>query len=169
MNPPKFEKAEDMASLTYLNEASVLYNLKQRYFSGLIYVSVLHYTRRLTMHVRTIDYVTQVMSSIHSTVYSTMLHMVSRIRIKCVCVGGGGGGRDKLVLGVTLDPPRCNFTKWVVVVVLTIDRVRTCDYSTAQLSPTPTMCNNLECPTVSLEQPLSLLTLAGSVLCCYNW
>lgn len=39
MNPPKFEKAEDMANLTYLNEASVLHNLKQRYFTGLIYVS----------------------------------------------------------------------------------------------------------------------------------
>ncbi|KAJ8036907.1 Myosin-16 [Holothuria leucospilota] len=37
MNPPKFEKIEDMAGLTYLNEASVLYNLKQRYYSGLIY------------------------------------------------------------------------------------------------------------------------------------
>jgi myosin heavy subunit len=37
MNPPKFEKTEDMASLTYLNEASVLHNLKQRYYSGLIY------------------------------------------------------------------------------------------------------------------------------------
>lgn len=41
MNPPKFEKAEDMANLTYLNEASVLHNLKQRYFAGLIYVSAL--------------------------------------------------------------------------------------------------------------------------------
>lgn len=41
MNPPKFEKCEDMASLTYLNEASVLYNLKQRYTSALIYVSEL--------------------------------------------------------------------------------------------------------------------------------
>ena len=39
MNPPKFEKAEDMASLTYLNEASVLHNLRQRYYSSLIYVS----------------------------------------------------------------------------------------------------------------------------------
>nr|CDS26132.2 myosin heavy chain non muscle [Hymenolepis microstoma] len=37
MNPPKFEKVEDMANLTYLNEASVLYNLKSRYYSGLIY------------------------------------------------------------------------------------------------------------------------------------
>lgn len=40
MNPPKFEKVEDMASLTYLNEASVLHNLQQRYYSSLIYVSV---------------------------------------------------------------------------------------------------------------------------------
>jgi len=38
MNPPKYEKCSDMASLTYLNEASVLYNLKARYEAGLIYV-----------------------------------------------------------------------------------------------------------------------------------
>lgn len=38
-NPPKFDKVEDMAELTCLNEASVLHNLKQRYFSNLIYVS----------------------------------------------------------------------------------------------------------------------------------
>jgi len=37
MNPPKYEKCSDMASLTYLNEASVLYNLKARYEAGLIY------------------------------------------------------------------------------------------------------------------------------------
>jgi len=40
MNPPKFDKVEDMAELTCLNEASVLHNLKDRYYSGLIYVSV---------------------------------------------------------------------------------------------------------------------------------
>ena len=39
MNPPKFEKLEDMANLTYLNEAAVLHNLKSRYVSGFIYVS----------------------------------------------------------------------------------------------------------------------------------
>lgn len=38
MNPPKFNKVEDMAELTCLNEASVLHNLKERYYSGLIYV-----------------------------------------------------------------------------------------------------------------------------------
>ncbi|XP_034947009.1 myosin heavy chain, muscle isoform X13 [Chelonus insularis] len=37
VNPPKFEKSEDMADLTFLNEATVLHNLKQRYYSKLIY------------------------------------------------------------------------------------------------------------------------------------
>ncbi|XP_037042171.1 myosin heavy chain, muscle isoform X14 [Bradysia coprophila] len=37
VNPPKFEKVEDMADLTYLNEAAVLHNLKQRYYYRLIY------------------------------------------------------------------------------------------------------------------------------------
>ncbi|XP_065090264.1 myosin heavy chain, muscle isoform X25 [Ochlerotatus camptorhynchus] len=37
VNPPKFEKVEDMADLTYLNEAAVLHNLRQRYFCKLIY------------------------------------------------------------------------------------------------------------------------------------
>ncbi|CAG8715040.1 8302_t:CDS:2, partial [Racocetra persica] len=37
MNPPKFDKVEDMADLTYLNEASVVHNLRLRYLSNLIY------------------------------------------------------------------------------------------------------------------------------------
>ncbi|XP_031431549.1 myosin-10 isoform X3 [Clupea harengus] len=37
MNPPRFSKVEDMADLTCLNEASVLHNLTERYYSGLIY------------------------------------------------------------------------------------------------------------------------------------
>lgn len=41
MNPPKFSKVEDMAELTCLNEASVLHNIRERYYSGLIYVSML--------------------------------------------------------------------------------------------------------------------------------
>ncbi|XP_039445237.1 myosin heavy chain, muscle isoform X21 [Culex pipiens pallens] len=36
-NPPKFEKVEDMADLTYLNEAAVLHNLRQRYYCKMIY------------------------------------------------------------------------------------------------------------------------------------
>ena len=38
MNPIKFDRAEDMADLTYLNEGSVIHNLKSRYKSKLIYV-----------------------------------------------------------------------------------------------------------------------------------
>merc|ERR1712012_716476 len=37
VNPPKFEKCEDMANLTFLNDASVFYNLKVRYQAKLIY------------------------------------------------------------------------------------------------------------------------------------
>lgn len=40
MNPPKFDRIEDMAMLTHLNEPAVLYNLKDRYTSWMIYVSV---------------------------------------------------------------------------------------------------------------------------------
>ena len=39
MNPPKFDKIEDMAMMTHLNEPSVLYNLKERFASWMIYVS----------------------------------------------------------------------------------------------------------------------------------
>ncbi|KHN83384.1 Myosin-4 [Toxocara canis] len=37
MNPPKFEKTEDMSNLTFLNDASVLHNLRARYAVMLIY------------------------------------------------------------------------------------------------------------------------------------
>merc|ERR1719410_3359232 len=37
VNPPKFEKCEDMANLTYLNDASVFHNLKVRFCAKLIY------------------------------------------------------------------------------------------------------------------------------------
>ncbi|KAL5253440.1 hypothetical protein ACHWQZ_G013281 [Mnemiopsis leidyi] len=37
MNPPKFDKVEDMADLSVLNEASVLHNLRDRFQSDLIY------------------------------------------------------------------------------------------------------------------------------------
>ena len=38
MNPPKFDRVEDIADLTFLNEASVVHNLRLRYGSGAIYV-----------------------------------------------------------------------------------------------------------------------------------
>uniref|UniRef100_A0A915CQN1 Myosin-3 n=1 Tax=Ditylenchus dipsaci TaxID=166011 RepID=A0A915CQN1_9BILA len=37
MNPPKFEKTEDMSNLSFLNDASVLHNLRSRYAAMLIY------------------------------------------------------------------------------------------------------------------------------------
>lgn len=40
VNPPRYEKVEDMADMTILNQACVLHNLRQRYYSKLIYVSL---------------------------------------------------------------------------------------------------------------------------------
>ena len=63
MNPPKFDKIEDMANMTYLNEASVLGNLRSRYCSGYIYVrgdvDIVHkYTHcRTKMHTRSCKYI----------------------------------------------------------------------------------------------------------------
>ncbi|NXP77347.1 MYH3 protein, partial [Ramphastos sulfuratus] len=37
MNPPKFDRMEDVAMLTHLHEPAVLYNLKDRYSSWMIY------------------------------------------------------------------------------------------------------------------------------------
>ncbi|XP_074511925.1 myosin heavy chain, fast skeletal muscle-like [Sebastes fasciatus] len=37
MNPPKYDKIEDMAMMTHLNEPSVLFNLKDRYAVWMIY------------------------------------------------------------------------------------------------------------------------------------
>merc|ERR1712226_1492386 len=52
VNPPKFEKCEDMVNLTFLNDASVFWNLKMRYqaklihtYSGLFVVVVNPYKR----------------------------------------------------------------------------------------------------------------------------
>jgi myosin heavy subunit len=52
VNPPKFEKCEDMVDLTFLNDASVFWNLKTRYqakmihtYSGLFVVVVNPYKR----------------------------------------------------------------------------------------------------------------------------
>lgn len=42
MNPPKYDKMEDMAMMTHLNEPAVLYNLKERFASWMIYVSFNH-------------------------------------------------------------------------------------------------------------------------------
>lgn len=36
-NPPLFERAEDLASLQYLNESSVMHSLRQRYGGNLVH------------------------------------------------------------------------------------------------------------------------------------
>ena len=52
VNPPKFEKSDDMSNLTYLNDATVLWNLKDRYYTKLIYVRMNKYfiPKLFTMH-----------------------------------------------------------------------------------------------------------------------
>lgn len=52
MNPPKFDRVDDIADLTFLNEASVVHNLRLRYGSGAIYVRLPGSTEfeRLTPH-----------------------------------------------------------------------------------------------------------------------
>lgn len=47
VNPAKFDKADDMAELTHLNEPSVVHNLHTRYQSDLIYVSHIARTRQI--------------------------------------------------------------------------------------------------------------------------
>ncbi|KAF7682884.1 putative myosin heavy chain [Astathelohania contejeani] len=37
MNPPRFDRKEDMALLSHLNEPAVLHNLRQRFFANMIY------------------------------------------------------------------------------------------------------------------------------------
>lgn len=46
VNPAKFDKADDMAELTHLNEPSVVHNLHTRYQADLIYVSFLIHSAR---------------------------------------------------------------------------------------------------------------------------
>jgi myosin heavy subunit len=42
INPPKFEKCEDMANLTFLNDGSVFWNLKTRYQVRMANLTFLH-------------------------------------------------------------------------------------------------------------------------------
>jgi myosin heavy subunit len=43
MNPPKYEKTDDMADLTFLNDATVLHNLRERFVKWFIYVTKNNY------------------------------------------------------------------------------------------------------------------------------
>jgi hypothetical protein len=48
MNPPKYCCADDMTDLTYLNDASVLANLRDRYSRWLIYVNLINSFQKKT-------------------------------------------------------------------------------------------------------------------------
>ncbi|KAI0463462.1 hypothetical protein LJB42_002457 [Komagataella kurtzmanii] len=72
VNPVKFDKCDDMASLTHLNEPSVLDNLKRRYLDGLIYtysglflVAVNPYKKVNIYDRNTIDYYQSMESSLY--------------------------------------------------------------------------------------------------------
>lgn len=54
VNPPTFDGAEDIADLTYLNEASVVHNLRTRYHDGAIYVSLCTTCPRRAFHSRAV-------------------------------------------------------------------------------------------------------------------
>lgn len=55
MNPPKFDRVDDIADLTFLNEASVVHNLRLRYGSGAIYVSNVVNLHETILDVGTVD------------------------------------------------------------------------------------------------------------------
>lgn len=65
MNPPKFDRVDDIADLTFLNEASVVHNLRLRYGSGAIYVS------SFVLHVQTLA----LSSSAYGTSHSPNSHI----------------------------------------------------------------------------------------------
>ena len=48
-NPDVLEGVDDLIQLSYLNEPSVLYNLRVRYSQDLIYVSLLHRKKNLVL------------------------------------------------------------------------------------------------------------------------
>ncbi|KAL0070997.1 class II myosin [Marasmius tenuissimus] len=50
MNPPKFDRVEDIADLTFLNEASVVHNLRLRYGSGSIYAIAVNPYQNLPLY-----------------------------------------------------------------------------------------------------------------------
>eukprot|EP00057_Strongylocentrotus_purpuratus_P011170 XP_011665644.1 PREDICTED: myosin-10 [Strongylocentrotus purpuratus] len=108
MNPPKFSKVEDMADLTCLNEASVLHNLKDRYYSSLIYtysglfcVVVNPYKRLPIYHEKVIELykgkkrheVPPHVYAITDTAYRSMLQ--DREDQSILCTGESGAGKTE--------------------------------------------------------------------------
>ena len=51
VNPPKFEKCDDMVNLTYLNDASVFHNLEGRYKAKLIHTCKLTFDSEVSSRI----------------------------------------------------------------------------------------------------------------------
>ena len=84
-NPPKFDKIEDMAMLTFLHEPAVLYNLKERYASWMIYVGAppgipLNLVASCSVHVHLLEPSVSVLYAqavLHSVIIPASLCMLS--------------------------------------------------------------------------------------------
>ncbi|KAH7890385.1 hypothetical protein F5I97DRAFT_22071 [Phlebopus sp. FC_14] len=68
MNPPKFDRVDDIADLTFLNEASVVHNLRLRYGSGAIY--------SLLIRIRTCHFIPMPLSNNTETNDETRTHHI---------------------------------------------------------------------------------------------
>ena len=64
MNPPKYEKTDDMADLTYLNDATVLHNLRERFVKWFIYVRKIKYQDLISIWLFTQSYLFQTNSGL---------------------------------------------------------------------------------------------------------
>uniref|UniRef100_A0A3Q2Z5A9 Myosin, heavy chain b n=1 Tax=Hippocampus comes TaxID=109280 RepID=A0A3Q2Z5A9_HIPCM len=82
MNPPKFDKIEDMAMMTHLSEPAVLYNLKERYAAWMIYT----YSGLFCVTVNPYKWL-----PVYDTVVVTGYRASCRITDSCLSVGGESG------------------------------------------------------------------------------
>jgi hypothetical protein len=91
VNPAKFDKADDMAELTHLNEPSVIHNLHMRYQADLIYVRGLIRDGRATANMRR-----HTPDSSSSPSIRTARCPYTRENTS-TCIGGGGERRQSRI------------------------------------------------------------------------